>query len=104
MVLTLLLWPCNVGILVRFTSFLTVLPWPSGVVDLGHFCISFWEPLILLVIDCLEKRLQGPMSGPIVNFDSLCACVRERELKFGMVVNFCLGVFVGSCLVILVLI
>ena len=35
------------GILVRFTSFLGTLHWPSGSVDLGHFGISFLELLIL---------------------------------------------------------
>ena len=34
-------WPHSVGILVRFTSFLGTLHWPSGSVDLGHFGISF---------------------------------------------------------------
>ena len=40
-------WPYGVGILVRFTSFLGTLHWPSGSVDLGHFGISFLELLIL---------------------------------------------------------
>ena len=40
-------WPYSVGILVRFTSFLGTLHWPSGSVDLGHFGISFLELLIL---------------------------------------------------------
>ena len=40
-------WPYCVGILVRFTSFLGTLHWPSGIVDLGHFGISFLELLIL---------------------------------------------------------
>ena len=54
---TLLLWPYSVGILVRFTSFLGTLHWPSGSadlghwpsgsVDLGHFGVSFLELLIL---------------------------------------------------------
>ena len=35
------------SILVRFTSFLSTLHWPSGAVDLGHFGISFMELLIL---------------------------------------------------------
>ena len=34
-------WPYSVSILVRFTSFLNTLHWPSGSVDLGHFGISF---------------------------------------------------------------
>ena len=40
-------WPYSVGILVRFTSFLGTLHWPSGSVDLGHFGISFLELLVL---------------------------------------------------------
>ena len=36
-------WPYSVGILVKFTSFLTTLHWPSGSADLGHFGISFLE-------------------------------------------------------------
>ena len=40
-------WPSSVSILVRFTSFLGTLHWPSGSADLGHFGISFLELLIL---------------------------------------------------------
>ena len=40
-------WPYSVGILVKFTSFLNTLHWPSGSGDLGHFGISFLELLIL---------------------------------------------------------
>ena len=40
-------WPYSVSILVRFTSFLNTLHWPSGSVDLDHFGISFFELLIL---------------------------------------------------------
>ena len=40
-------WPYSVGILVRFTSFLTTLHLPSGSDDLGQFGVSFWELLIL---------------------------------------------------------
>ena len=40
-------WPSSVGILIRFTSFLCTLHWPSGSVDFGHFGISFLELLIL---------------------------------------------------------
>ena len=40
-------WPYSVGILVRFTSFLGHLHWPSGSVDMGHFGVSFLELLIL---------------------------------------------------------
>ena len=40
-------WPCSVSILIRFTSFLNTLHWPSGAHDFGHFGISFLELLIL---------------------------------------------------------
>ena len=40
-------WPYSVSVLVRFTSFLNTLHWPSGSVDFGHFGISFLELLIL---------------------------------------------------------
>ena len=40
-------WPCSVSILIRFTSFLNTLHWPSGADDFGHFGISFLELLIL---------------------------------------------------------
>ena len=40
-------WSYSVGILVRFTSFLGTLHWPSDSVDLGHDGISFLELLIL---------------------------------------------------------
>ena len=40
-------WPYSVGILVRISSFLNTLHWPSGSADLGHFGVSFLELLIL---------------------------------------------------------
>ena len=40
-------WPYSVGILIRFTSFLSTLHWPSGATDFGHFGVSFLELLIL---------------------------------------------------------
>ena len=40
-------WPYSVGILIRFTSFLDTMHWPSGSVDMGHFGVSFLELLIL---------------------------------------------------------
>ena len=36
-------WPYSVSILVRFTSFLGTLHWPSDSRDFGHFGISFLE-------------------------------------------------------------
>ena len=47
LVLTLLLWPCSVGMLIRNASFLASLHLPSGTEDFGHFGISFLELLIL---------------------------------------------------------
>ena len=38
-------WPYSVGLLIRFTSFLNTLHWPSGSVDFGHFGVSFLELL-----------------------------------------------------------
>ena len=40
-------WPDSVGILIRFTSFLDTLHWPTGSVDMGHLGVSFLELLIL---------------------------------------------------------
>ena len=40
-------WPYSVGILIRFTSFLNTLHWPSGASDFGHFGVSLLELLIL---------------------------------------------------------
>ena len=40
-------WPYSVGILIRLTSFLNTLHWPSGATDFGHFGVSFLELLIL---------------------------------------------------------
>ena len=36
-------WPYSASILIRFTSFLNTLHWPSGSDDVGHFGISFLE-------------------------------------------------------------
>ena len=37
-------WPYSVSILIRFTSFLNTLHWPSGADDFGHFCFfPFWN-------------------------------------------------------------
>ena len=50
-------WPYSVGILVRFTSFLGTLHWPSGSLDLGHFGISFLELLLILFEQWAGHRL-----------------------------------------------
>ena len=65
-------WPCSVGILVRFTSFLGTSHWPSGSADSWSILGSpFWSSLSFLsnglVTDCSVKRSLG-MLGPIVPF------------------------------------
>ena len=35
-------WPYSVGILIKFTSFLNTLHWPSSSDDFGHFGVSFF--------------------------------------------------------------
>ena len=83
-------WPYSVGILVRFTSFLGTLHWPSGSVDLGHFGISFLELLILfeqwLDTDCLGKRLPDLILRLVVLFYFLLFLC-QRELKYDMGAN-----------------
>ena len=59
-------WPCSVGILVRFTSFLGTLHWPSGSVDLGHFGISFLELLILFEQWAGHRLLSEKVTRPHV--------------------------------------
>ena len=39
-------WPYSVCVLVKFTSFLGTLHWPTGSDDFGHFGVSFLELLI----------------------------------------------------------
>ena len=34
--------PSRIGILIRFTSFLHTLHWPTGSVDMGHLGVSFF--------------------------------------------------------------
>ena len=74
-------WPYSVGILIRFTSFLNTLHWPSGSDDFGHFGVSFLELLILFEQWAghwlLSEKVTGPhvrANRPILN--SLCSCVR----------------------------
>ena len=66
LVLTFLLGPISVGILVRFTSFLGTLHWPSGSVDLGHFRISFLELLILFEQWAGHRLLSEKVTRPHV--------------------------------------
>ena len=59
-------WPYSVGILVRFTSFLNTLHWPSGSVNLGHLGISFLELLILFEQWAGHRLLSGKVTRPHV--------------------------------------
>ena len=59
-------WPYSVGNLVRFTSFLGTLHWPSGSVDLGHFGVSFLELLILFEQWAGHRLLSEKVTGPHV--------------------------------------
>ena len=66
-------WPYSAGILIRFTSFLNTLHWPSGSDDYGHFGVSFLELFLYflsngLVTGCSVKRKLGHMSGVTVPF------------------------------------
>ena len=74
-------WPYSVGILLKFTSFLSTLHWPSGSADLGHFGISFLELLVLFEQwtghRLLSEKVTRPhVPGPSSYFDSFCACDR----------------------------
>ena len=98
-------WPYSVGILFRFTSFLSTLHWPSGSDDLGHFGISFLKLLILFEQWAGHRLLSAKVTRPHVG---------AGELKFDMVVSFSVAYFVpflsylvvlvGSCLASLALV
>ena len=69
-----------VGILVKITSFLKTLHWPSGSADEGHFGISFLELLILFEQWAGHRLLSEKVTRPHVrapssHFDSF-SCVR----------------------------
>ena len=59
-------WPYSVGILIRFTSFLNTLHWPSGADDFGHFGISFLELLILFEQYAGHRLLNEKVTRPHV--------------------------------------
>ena len=59
-------WPYSVGILVRFTSFLSHLHWPSGSVYMGHFGVSFLELLILFEQWAGHRLLSEKVTRPHV--------------------------------------
>ena len=73
-------WPNGVGILIRFTSFLHTLHWPTGSVDMGHLGGSFLELLILFEQRARHRLLSEKVTRPHVRanrpyFDSLGSCV-----------------------------
>ena len=59
-------WPYSVSILVRFTSFLGTLHWPSDSRDFGHFGISFLELLILFEQWAGHRLLSEKVTRPHV--------------------------------------
>ena len=59
-------WLYSVGTLVRFTSFLSHLHWPSGSVDMGHFGVSFLELLILFEQWAGHRLLSEKVTRPHV--------------------------------------
>ena len=89
-------WPYIVGILIRFTSFLNTLHWPSGFVDLGHFGISFLE---LLVFWAGQRLLSEKVTRPHVRANrpiliplflcQLCSLVRALAKLPGGLSRFC---------------
>ena len=62
--LTLLLGHKVLVLLLRFTSFLATLHWPSGAQDFGQFSISFLELLILLSNGLVTRLLGEKVTGP----------------------------------------
>ena len=59
-------WPYSVGILIKFSSFLGQLHWPSGSVDMGHFGVSFLELLILFEQWAGHRLLSEKVTRPHV--------------------------------------
>ena len=62
----ILLLGLTVGILVRLTSFLRALHWPSGSIDLGHFGVSFLELFILFEQWAGHRLPSEKVTGPHV--------------------------------------
>ena len=91
LLLILLLLPCSVGILCKFTAFLGSLHCPVDNMDMGHFGVSYLEVLILFEQwaghRLLSEKVTRPhVMGLIVPFRfPLFLC--QRELKFDMVVS-----------------
>ena len=62
-------WPYSVGILCRFTSFLSTLQWSTGSDDIGHFGIAFLELLILFEQWAGHRLLSEKVTRPHVRAD-----------------------------------
>ena len=82
-------WPKSVSILIRFTSFLNTLHWPSGADDFGHFGISFLELFILFEQWVGHRLLSEKVTRPDVraNLPIFTPSLCQRELKLGMVAS-----------------
>ena len=95
-------WSYSVGILVRFTSFLSHLHWPSGSVDMGHFGVSFLELLILFEQWTGHRLLSEKVTRPHVRLAvqfRFPLFLFQKELKFDMGANllaFLLGLLGNS--------
>ena len=106
-------WPYSVGILIRFTSFLNTLHWPSGSDVFGHFGVSFLELWILfdngLDTGCSVKRLHVRANRPIL-IPTLISCMHRDVISTKTCHQHLvpqpphLRVWVGFCLVVLALI
>ena len=59
-------WPYSVSILIKFTSFLNTLHWPSGSDNLGHFWSSLLELLILFEQWAGHRLLSEKVTRPHV--------------------------------------
>ena len=106
-------WSCSVSILIRFTSFLNTLHWPSGTEDFGHFGISFLELLIHFEQWAAHRLLSEKVTWAHVRAIRPILIPSVPVSEGGMVVNSAvawyvllpnyLEVSVGSCPVRLVL-
>ena len=76
-------WPYSVGILVRFSSFLGTLHWPSGYADLGHFGVSFLEILILFEQWAGHRLLCEKVARPHVRAGRPISVSEGIEIRHG---------------------
>ena len=106
------LWPYCVSMLVKWVAFLATLHWPQGGVDLGVGSVSFVEMLILYELwGWIWRRLFPSTIGQVAQFQcrlfllvqTLIFCdLAGMLVRYFVLLLHCLGVFVGSSLVILV--